>query len=256
MRNEELERQLRKSFQQSYITADENRLKNIQMLAGREILRRKERERISFSRFLLMQVKFIGWKVWTLQLFFLLMINRAFVSLYGRENPRYLIKLLACLSILVLMMALPFLYRSVRYRMQEVETASRFSAVKLLTARLVMIGIGDLFLLGGIFSAATWKTSLGADSVFLSLSFPFLFAGSGCLYLLGHCKAKQFLAGSMGLCLFFILSTAFGPGYDETPAGQFLTQSLPVICGMLAIFCICQFRYILYRSTYAEMQIA
>lgn len=260
VRRGEFEKKLRKSLHQMPVMADgkymeRTHMERTRILADREIFRKKKRERITFLRFLTRQAAFIGWKVWTLQLLFLLVISRAFAGFYGKGEPRYPVKLLACLSVLVLMTALPLIYRSVHYRMQEVEGASRFSSVRLLMAKLAMIGIGDLLVLGGIFAAAVWKTSLQADRVFLSLCFPFLLAGSGCLYMLGHCKAKRFLAGSMSLCTACILLSALWSGDCGTLAeGSFLAGWF-AICGLLALFCIRQFRYILYRSAYAEMQI-
>lgn len=256
MRKKELEKQLRRSLHGVSAAADRKHVEETKLLAGREVLRKSGRERISFLRFLVMQVKFIGWRVWTLQIAFLLVIRGAFHSFYGRENLRYMVRLLVCLSVMVLMMALPIIYRCVRYRMQEVEAASRFSSVKLLMAKLAMIGIGDLIILCGIFAAAVWGTSLRADRVFAAICLPFLLAGSGCLYMLGHFKAKQFFAGSMGWCSLFILLSAVWSEQFEALFCRFLNAGGIILCVLLTVFCICQFRYIMYRSPYAEMQIA
>lgn len=260
VRSGEFEIKLRESLHQMPVMTDgkymeRTHMERTRILADREILRKTERERITFLRFLTRQAVFIGWKIWMLQIPFLLVVSRVFAGVYEGGETRYLVKLLACLSVLVLMTALPFIYRSVHYRMQEVEGATRFSSVRLLMAKLAMIGIGDLLVFGGIFAAVVWKTSLQAEHVFLSLCFPFLFAASGCLYMLGHCKAKRFFAGSMSLCTVCIWLSAFWSGDCGALAEKSFLTAWFVLCGLLALFCVRQFRYILYRSPYAEMQI-
>lgn len=258
MRKKDLVKKLNRSLHTPPVTVDEIHFSETCLLAGEEIRLRQKRERISFLSFLSMQIKFIGWKIWLAQGIFLLLTDGMFRRLFGREypeNPLSAARLLCCLSILVFMTALPFLYRSVRYQMQEVEAVARFSCVRLLAAKLAIVGIGDLFILSGIFCIATWRTSLTAGSTLQYLCFPFLSAGSGCLYLLGHCSPKQFFAGSMGLCTFLILAAAILLRRGTVLFFGSFSAEWIAACIFLTAFCIWQLRCILRDSSYTEMQL-
>lgn len=257
MKEQELEKKLKQALCQPHTIANEKHLQNTILLVKEEACQKKKRERISFSRFLIMQTKYIGWKIWSVQGIFLLFISYLLSRFYDyRESPQFVTKLLFCLSILLFMTALPFIYRSVRYQMQEIEAATRFSCVKLLMAKLIIIGIGDIFMMSGIFFTTIIKTSLQADSVILYLCFPFLLVSSGCLFMLGHFTPKHFFAGSMGLCLFFIIIIPGILGQYEVIFQQSFSVRWLVVCVMLISFCIWQFHYIIYRSCYTEKQIA
>lgn len=259
MRNEDFEKKLTQSLHQPSIMVNEKHFENTLFLARLQACQKHKRERISFTRFLATQIKFIGWKVWTAQGIFLLIISGMLTGLYGRSylgNQQHMARLLFCLSVLVFMTALPFVYRSVRYQMQEIEAATRFSSVKLLMAKLTIIGIGDLFILSGIFCITIEKTALQAGSAILYLGFPFLLASSGCLFMLGHFTSKQFFVGSMGLCSFLILVSFTAFRHYEALFPYSFSVGWIVICALLIVFCVHQFRYILYHSPYTEMQIA
>lgn len=257
MKRADFENQLKQSLHHPPIAmADGKALESTLLLAGKEVCRKQGRERISFTHFLFMQMHFTGWKIWSIQAISLILI----ALLFSRPNeyltsPLHLTKLLFCLSVLVFMTAIPFLYRCIRYRMQEVEAATRFSSVKLLMAKLIVIGMGDIFLLGSIFLAAMLKTSLQADSAILYLCFPFLLAGSGSLFMLGHFSPRQFFAGSMGLCAFLALAFSFLPGRYTFLFQQTFSGGWMATCALLTFFCIYQFRYIMYHSSYTEIQI-
>lgn len=153
------------------------------------------------------------------------------------------------------MTALPFIYRSIRYQMQEVEAATYFSSVKLLMARLAVIGIGDIFILAGICILTLVKTPLLAGNAILNLCFPFLLVVSGCLFMLGHFNPKHFFVGSLVFCSVLVLGCAVIPGRFEALFQQTFTVGWMGICALLILFCTQQFQYILYRSSYTEMQI-
>lgn len=259
MKKAAFEQRLQEALHQLPTTVSERHFADTLLLARKEACRKQYRERISFTQFLTMQIKFIGWKIWTAQGIFLLLIRGLLANLYGRnhlENPQSMVRVLFCLSVLVFMTALPFLYRSARYQMQETEAAARFSSVKLLLAKLIVIGIGDVSMLSGIFLTAIVKTSLQADRALLYLCFPFLLAGSGCLFMLGHFSPKPFFVGSMGLCSFLVLTFSILPQPYESLFQQSFSAGWLVICVLLAAFCIQQLRHILYHSFYTEMQIA
>lgn len=257
MKDKEFRQNLNRALHQPRLQVSEKRLADTVMLAGK--MTRRRREGISFTHFLLLQIKFIGWKIWMVQAGFLAVIIGIIGFLYGKnylDNPQRVVKLLFCLSVFVFMTAVPFIYRSVRYQMQEVEAASRFSSVKLLLAKLIAIGIGDISVLGGIFFITIIKTALQADSAILYLLLPFLILGSGCLFMLGHFTPKRFLAGSMGLCVLLVLACCIVPGHYEYLFQQSFSAGWIVVCLMLAAFCVGQFRYIIYHSTYTEIQLA
>lgn len=255
MNSNQLKASLREALRRSDLPADRKHFEGTLLLARKQAQQMHRRRRISFARFLAAQIRFIGWKIWTMQGLFLAAVHALFFRIYREDEPRYMVRLLCCLSILILMTALPFLYRSVRYQMQEVESAARFSLVKLLSAKLAMIGIGDLFLLSGIFAVTLRKTSLSAESVFLSLCFPFLLACSGCLFMLGHLSARNFLIGSIGLCSLLILLAALHLRHYEVLSGYALSGKWLAACILLLLVCIRECRHILYRSSYAEMQL-
>lgn len=252
-----LERELKQALHQMPVPANNAHIQATILLTGKEACLKQERTRISYLCFLRKQLRFIAWKVWIVQgvllLFISLLLSRLFNSAF---MPRQLIRLFSCLSVLIFMTALPLLYRSVRYRMQEVETAARFSGIKLLLARLLIIGIGDICLLTGVFFAAVIKEALPTGSIVFCLCFPFLLAGCGGLYMLGHFPPRRFFAGSLLYCAFLV--TAFGllPGQD-----LFLLQPSPpamriALCALLLAFCIQQLRYLIKVSSYEEMQLS
>ena len=89
-------------------------------LVRKEIDKKAERKRLSFWQFLKTQIRFIGWKIWMMQLVLLGVVYACmtgFFEKYYREHPEDLPRLLMILAIIVLMTAIPFLYRSIRYRM-------------------------------------------------------------------------------------------------------------------------------------------
>lgn len=256
MREQSFEKELKQSLHQVPDMINRNHFENTLLLARKEAYRKQSRERISFVYFLAMQIKFIGWKIWSVQGIFLSVIASLFFRFYDyMKEPKYAGKLLFCLSVLVFMTALPFIYRSVRYQMQEIEATSRFSSIKLLMAKLIVIGIGDLSMLSGIFIIALIKTSLETDRIILYLCFPFLLVCGGCLFMLGHLAPKLFFIGSMGLCSFCVLASVLVPAHYAYLFQQSFSAKWIVVCALLVGFCIQQFHYIIYHSPYMEMQI-
>lgn len=256
MREQSFEIQLRRSLHQS-VAADEKHFESTLLLAREEAGRRRRRTRVSFGCFLFRQMKFIGWRIWGAQGIFLLAAGFAFANLYaGIYSPVNMAKLLLCLSVLVFMTALPFLYRSVRWRMQEIEAASRFSSVRLLAAKLIVIGVGDVCALCGIFFMAVIRTSLRTDSALLYLCFPFLLVCGICLFMLGHFTPGRFLAGSMGVCCSLLFLFSAVPGQCDALLLQSFSGGGIIACAALFAFCVQQFRYIIHDSPYTEMQVA
>lgn len=257
MRNEILEKELRQSLRQFPVAINKEQFARTLTLVQEEACLKQRRARISFTCFLWKQIKFIGFKIWMVQGIFLFFINRILSRLYERlVNPQNMAKLLFSLSVLVCMSVLPFLYRSVRYQMQEVEAATRFSCTKLLLARLIVIGIGDLTILSGIFLTTMVQTVLPADSTFLYLCFPFLLAGSGCLFMLEHFAPRQFLMGSFLFCTILALVFCVIPEQYGFCFQQSFSAVWSAICSLLLICCIRQVRRIILNSVYVEIQVA
>ena len=257
MTKKDLEIQLRQYYRGADAEESPSALAAV-LLAGKEASGRGRRERISFPQFLALQLRFIGWKVWAVQGGILLLLCGLLSRLFGRgywKDPQSVAGLLFCLSVLIFMMAPPFLYRSVRYRMQEVEAAARFSSARLLMARLIIIGIGDAAMLSGILLTAAVKTALQPSSAVVSVAFPFLLASSGCLYLLGHVSPRQFLGGSMGLCGFLLVGLSLAHRHFHFFPALALSPGWVGVCALLIAFCGHQFQYLLHHCAYAEMQI-
>ena len=252
----EIEQKLSQSLQQVPSILDDSHLQAVTLLVRQEICRKQMRKRISFTCLLRKQIPLIGWKLWGLQGLFFLAVYAVLSDFSDYlKSPLHLAKLLFCLSVMVVMTALPLLYRSFRYRMQEIEAAARFSSVKLLLARLIVISIGDLSLLGGILLAALAKTSLSADCAVIYLCLPFLLSGSGCLFMLGHLPPGRFFAGSLLFCSVLILVTAVLPGQYALLFHPSSSAVRVILCVLLSVFCAHQFRYIIKISSYEEMQL-
>ncbi len=251
---QDLETQLRQAYKGADIEVHSSSTSAVVLLARKEAYAR--RQRLSFPQFLSMQIRFIGWKVWAVQGASLLGVCWLLSHLFGQEywkDPQSVAGLLICLSLFTFMAAPPFLYRSIRYRMQEVEAAARFSSVRLLMARLIIIGVGDAILLSGILLTAAVKTALQPSSAVVSVAFPFLLASSGCLYLLGHVSPRRFLAGSMGLCGFLLMVLSLA--HRHFHLFFCLSPGWIGVCTLLVAFCCHQFHYLLNNCAYAEMQV-
>ncbi len=259
MTNKDLEARLRQCYHEADDAVRPASVSAVVLLAGKQANRCLRQRRISFARFLFLQIRFLGWKIWAVQGALLLGACVWMSSLFGQgywKEPQSVEGLLFCLSVLVFMTAPPFLYRSVRFGMQEVEGAAHFSSLRLLMARLIIIGVGDAVMLAGILLVAMVKTTLQPGSAVLSVGLPFLLASSACLYLLGHVSPRQFLAGSTALCGLLMMGFALG----ERNLFQFLELTLSPgwvgVCALLAAFCAHQLHHLLHHCAYTEMQIA
>lgn len=257
MRKQNFRNLLRNSMQDVETPVRYEHLQKTISLAKNEWKKRVVRPRITFSKFLTTQIRFVGWKIWLAQAIVLLCLSYLLVFFgdYILNNQRNVALLLCCISILVLMSAVPFIQRSIRFKTYEIEAAARFSATKQLLAKLLIIGIGDISMLSSILCVAIINTPLGTKSILLYLLLPFLIASSGLLYLIGHTPIEKISQNSVVICMvlflaFTILDKTYPIFYQQA-----FSLKWAAICIVLILFCIYQIRYILYRSSYEEMQL-
>lgn len=225
-------------------------------LVRKEIAKKAERKRLSFWQFLRTQVRFIGWKIWMLQLVVLGVVYACmtgFFEKYYTEHPEDLPRLLMVLAIIVLMTAIPFLYRSIRYRMQEIESVTYVSSVRLMVARLFIIAVGDSVILASMYVMAISNSIIPKMLLFLCLSIPFFAACNGCLYMVGHLKPQHFLYGSIGLCMAMIGLFLYKGTWLELLFQNGIYGLL--LCVLLMILCIYQI-WNMQESSYTELQIS
>lgn len=225
-------------------------------LVRKEIAKKAEQKRLSFWQFLKTQVRFIGWKIWMMQLMVLGIVYACmtgFFEKYYTEHPEDLPRLLMVLAIIVLMTAIPFLYRSIRYRMQEIESVTYVSSVRLMMARLFIIAVGDSVILASMYVMAISNSIIPKMLLFLCLSIPFFAACNGCLYMVGHLKPEHFLYGSIGLCMAMIGLFLYKGAWLELLFQNGIYGLL--LCVLLMNLCIYQI-WNMQESSYTELQIS
>lgn len=217
---------------------------------------KRKRRRIGFMSFLGRQVRFIGWRIWLMQGIGMILLCgmgnvmfRELLASYIHNIPYFL----CFISILVLFSTVPLVYRSFRYAMYETELATRFSAVRLLAARLLAIALGNFVILGVILLLAASQVSIPASQAVLYLLLPYLAASGGFLYLLRRIPAERSQIcsvcwGCLLACLFTLLKR-FCPFFFR----QTFSPGWAVVCLALLFFCIGQFRNLIYDSVYTQM---
>lgn len=214
-------------------------------------------ERIGFAAFLGTQVRFIGWKIWLVQALCLLAANVGLSNAFGMvyfTYPRLLVQCLCCLSVLVMLTALPVLYEAARCQMHEMEAATYFSSLRLLAAKLILVGAGDLAMLAALWCYTLWLTPLDARLLPLCLILPFLLAASGCLTLLGRLTPAHFCGGSVLWCV--LLCCGFSFFSRQTLALSALVWPGIGLCVFLLGYCLLTLRRILRSDHFCELQLS
>lgn len=212
---------------------------------------RRPEERIGFGDFLLRQVRFGGWKIWLLQGALLGLLRLALAFTYGSldtVSQEKIPLLLCCVSVLIVMTVLPFLWRSLRYRMFETEIATRMSMGKLTGAWLLLAGLGDGLMLSGVFWYTVRSTSISRSGAFLYLLAPFLLTAVCLSYLLGHVRPERFCMDCAGMCAVLLLLFLLAEEYCPAVFRQTFSLGWGGICLCLLAFgvrqcCLIQRKY-------------
>jgi hypothetical protein len=193
---------------------------------------RRRGRRIRYPAFLLRQVRFIGAPAWLLQGAALLSIflcwNFFFKGDFGYIKSRHLPPLLGCSAVVIAMPGIPFIGRSVKYRMLEIEMAARLSFRSLLLARILIVGAGSVPALGTVFLLASAATGLTTGGALIYLSLPYLLVSCGgiLIQLRARGQAADFIYAA--LCVFFIallftLYKVFPQIYEQALLGVWRT---------------------------------
>lgn len=250
MTNQDLEHYLREGFSSGQTSTIPHVLPELLL---QEAVQEPPKRQMTFLQFIRGEIRFLGWKLWGAQTAAILVLCWILHLLFGDAywaEPRMVIRVLTCLSLLVASSAIPLLYRSVRFRMQEIEAATYFSSARLLLARLLLLGTGDTVLLCALFLTTAASSILPISSALIALCLPFLLGSSGILFLASHVSPHRFLKGSLALCgvLLLTFSQIRLPAWNPAPA-------LIALCFLLLLFCYLQINHILQHSAFAELQV-
>ena len=155
---------------------------------------------LNFRGLLMRQVRYTGWMVWLWQAVLFLGIMAVYHVLFRTVEGtvdlffyRRFQDFLCGAGILSAWSSVPFLFRSYRWNMAEVEAASRCSMLYLRAAQLLLIGGGAVLMVAGVAGTVLLQTAAGTEQVAVYLVFPFLLFGSCILYFLRKREAASLL---------------------------------------------------------------
>lgn len=199
--------QLRESLQISEEKKSEQ-IRKIMDMSQADRLTEKKRVRIGFAEFLIRQIPFIGWKMWSIQA--LVMIT-AVVFFYGTDQRavdvtwlftgRRLAILVGALGTVMTMIGIPYVLQSFRYRMYEMEKAAKNGFSRMLLSRIIVLSVGDLVTVLLCMFVISSKNYASAGMVLLWYLAPLFLTGSFCVGWMQKIEAKLDMEDQASGCI-------------------------------------------------------
>ena len=223
----------------------EQSVNNMILLARTHWNENIRKENIHFSRFLLAQVRYIGWKIWIIEL--VVTIIPVFILFKFLEwhtiTQTTAVFLLCCLTIAISMLCIPFIYRSIYYQMYEIEAATFFSIKKLLLSRIMILSVGELVGIIGVGIVMSYNTPVDFRNSMVCMLFLFGAVWNGVLRLVRKVEMEKlcryFLAYGFGLLFVMTMLVRFqqhafdGTFYTEIFLGSCIFLGYGVYQGRL-----------------------
>lgn len=256
--NKKTENLVRSYFLSVKTEIDKGHLQKVIHRAQNEQITRCRQKRIGFPEFCLRQVKYTAWKIWAAQGSFLIVMCSIFLAVFGSPfdlSHKQAAILLGLFTSAIPLISFPFLYRSVRYRMHEVEEASRFASLRLLASKLLIICTGDAFMLAGATVVSIVKMNVNAYDAILYGMLPFLAVSSLLLYIVAHVPSSRAFIYFLVTYLFVLSVGAVLVHFCTFLFSQSLSWITAGICMILSLFCASQIKKLLQGSTYQELQL-
>ena len=144
-----MSRKMKEKLSRAFETYDVCKLNNVEHMQAVEEpviqlakaqFQKSYRNKNKFRDLLLCQLKFCGIKMWTFELLIAIITSLILRNLLADPyfmTTRKLVFFVVCFAIAVPMMLLPFLYRSIRYQMFEMESVSVFSIKTVLFSKFL-----------------------------------------------------------------------------------------------------------------------
>ncbi len=151
------------------------------------------RRRNHFRDLLLAQAKISGLKMWLFEMLIAaicICIQETFRNPYFMTFRKQLF-LLTGLVVSVPLLMLPFLYRSIRYQMFEVECASVFSIRTVFFSKFLVFFGGEVGMTAALTGFLRWKGNFSWTEIAVCVLIPVLFANDGVLALLKRAKLEK-----------------------------------------------------------------
>lgn len=149
-------------------------------------LGQSKRKRIGFWELLMRQVNAVGWRIWGMEAaaaFFGSFVLGCLLKDPYFFTPRKIAFYLSCGTVTASMLLLPVLYRSIRFRMIEVESAAYFSYKRLLVSRFLLFFAGEVAGMG-VMGVIAYGRQLMSGSMLIYVLVPMLLTGEGILIFL------------------------------------------------------------------------
>lgn len=190
MRDRKLIKELAHTLKKDRYEMDEAHLEKTVCLARCIYRGENPKQRIGFGGLLMRQVRFMGWRVWLIQIFSLFIMLAGIHTVFGNRtlNSSHISYILCGTAILMVWALTPVIARSFKYKMHEVETASYFSGSRILIAQMIMIVGGVMVMLFAIILFTSVRYEYGISEITFSLFLPFFASGNLYLYLLRHVR--------------------------------------------------------------------
>ncbi len=227
----------------------ESAMRKTILLAELELKEQNKKRTVGFGRFLLEQVRIAGMRIWTVQIGTVLAAYLLLHLMTGMELAYFTARQFAFMTgifgILLFSLAIPFLYRAQKYKMLEIEAGAKYSVWKLLLARLLIFGIGDIFMLFGIVWQISRISPLTILQTVFCLCLPFLLALNGGMYLLRKVIFVHFQRWAYGMCTgiggIFMGVAAFYPAYYEMKFPVLVSCTVLLLAGGVIYQCFALF---------------
>ena len=150
--------------------------------------------RISPFEMFIRLLRFISWKIWLVQGIFLIIFCRGLISIAGLDlgfSPGITIRLICLICGSIPFITIPFLHRSMQYKMQEIEMASYLSFSMQMLTRLLSIAIGDICMLASGIIISIYVMHMPFIAAIVYWMTPFLIFSTLILVILTHVSANR-----------------------------------------------------------------
>lgn len=202
-----------------------------QPINKKEFLRKLEPSRIPFHKFFFSQITYIRKWVWCIAglVFVTAILGFAFL-------PDTVLWLISGLTPLLALTIVSESGRSERYKMAELEMTTCFSLRSVTFARLGILGLMNLMLLGGLLPIGLWTDTVAPFAAGLYIITPFLLTTFTGLFIVRKFKGQEAIYAcigtSVGISIFLFLSHNIIPFiYREQCLTTWMVTALVLLLG-------------------------